>query len=143
MVDLVTNATWLRHDALSASAVCLDAWQQQGYKRRGVKIAVTEANAGTSGPTGEGPTPASFAHGFFSVAELGQFARLGVTTVARWALTNSNGGNWASGLLNFHVPLTSTTAARAEPGATATATSVEASADFSLCVLFNDTVGRV
>ena len=58
------------------------------FWRPGVQAAVTEAAAmcGFNAIPPGAPTTSSFIHGFFSIAQLGQFAREGVALLARWGI---------------------------------------------------------
>ena len=81
------NATWLRVEVLGVNiAPCLAAWNASP-RRRGLRAIVTEGAAmcGYNFLPGE-PSISSFIHGFFSIAQLGQFARAGVGMVARWGI---------------------------------------------------------
>jgi hypothetical protein len=89
--NFVMNVTWLRTKATGQDNACLQQWKSGGYKGKGMSLIVTEA-AATSGSAPEGaPGVADFIHGFFSIAELGQFALMGVDMVARWSLTGGSG----------------------------------------------------
>ena len=102
--SILLNSTWLREEILRASASyeCLDAWQA-GPRAAGLELLVTESSSSWNLPL---PAPAqnSFLNGFFTVAELGQYARTGVSLVARWAFAepspfgtliyNATAGQW-------------------------------------------------
>ena len=87
LTSFLLNASWLRHEILSRTAPCLRAWNS-GPRAAGVLAAVTEAAAmcGFSTIPPGAPTTRSFIHGFFSVAQLGQYAREGLALVARWGI---------------------------------------------------------
>ena len=54
----------------------------------GIKAAATEGAALSGGTFKPGmPTVDSFVHSFFSIAQLGQFARAGLSILARWSLS--------------------------------------------------------
>ena len=99
LASFLLNATWLRSVTLAQVAPCLAAWNA-GPRAAGLAAAVTEAAAMCGGHFAPGaPTTASFIHGFFSIAQLGQFARAGVTMVARWGVPDllglrSSGARW-------------------------------------------------
>jgi hypothetical protein len=76
----VLNSTWLRYDAIETPQLCLDLWEGEGYKERGVQIAITETSANI--------LTEEFGHGFFSLAVLGQLAEMGATMVSRWSFTS-------------------------------------------------------
>lgn len=63
---------------LSLEQKCLDLWESGGYKAKGTKMVVTETNA---------HAPAIFAHTFFSVSMMGQYARMGVDFIGRWSMS--------------------------------------------------------
>lgn len=87
LASFLLNESWLRHDIISRTAPCLAAWND-GPRAAGVLAAVTEAAAmcGSTGIQPGAPTTSSFIHGFFSIAQLGQFAREGVALLARWGI---------------------------------------------------------
>jgi len=117
--SFLLNSSWLRSVTLAQTAPCLAAWND-GPRAKGLFTAVTEAAAISGGDFGPGdPTTASFVHGFFSIAQLGQYALSGVAMVARWGLP---------GLLALH-------------GAAKWKASDVAS-DLFLYVLYNATVGH-
>ena len=104
------NASWLRTEIAAGPYVgpCLEAWDEgyssgRGYRAGGMAIAATEAAAMCGGGIAPGaPTTASFIHGFFSVAQLGQFAVRGLSLVARWGIPDlldmhGNGGGGGGG----------------------------------------------
>ena len=81
------NATWLRVELLGVKiAPCLAAWNA-GPRKRGLGAIVTEGAAmcGYTFPPGQASI-SSFIHGFFSIAQLGQYARAGLGMVARWGI---------------------------------------------------------
>jgi len=124
LTSFLLNSTWLRHDVVSRTAPCLRAWNS-GPRAAGVWAAVTEAAAMCGGDFAPGdPTTSSFIHGFFSVAQLGQFAREGVALLARWGIPQLLG-------LDFR---------RVPAGTPWDPASV--AADLFLYVLYNQTVGR-
>lgn len=88
LTSFLLNSTWLRTEAIGEVAPCLAAWNAPGGPRaNGVVTAATEAAAMCGGSFEPGaPTTSSFIHGFFSIAQLGQFARAGVGLVARWGI---------------------------------------------------------
>ena len=103
--SILLNTTWLRAGLFSGSdaAQCLSEWGS-GPRARGTGLWLTEASASYSTDV---PPPAqnSFLHGFFTLAELGAYARTGVSLVARWAFAEhspfallarnaSRGGAW-------------------------------------------------
>jgi len=103
--DLLLNATWLRSGILtgSNSQQCLDDWNA-GPRAAGMDLWVTEASSswnwqGSNDPPWPPGQPGqnSFMHGFFTLSELGQYAKLGVPVVARWAF--ALGGSF--GLLSY------------------------------------------
>jgi hypothetical protein len=122
---LLLNSTWLREGILTGSDAvgCLDAWNA-GPRARGLELLVTESSA--SWAVGL-PAPAqnSFLHGFFTVAELGQYASLGVGVVARWAMSEPS----PFATIGFN-------ASRAAGGAW------DAAADYFILVAHNRAVGR-
>lgn len=83
--SILLNSTWLRSEILRASGsyLCLDAWNA-GPRAAGLELLVTESSSSWNLPL---PAPAqnSFLNGFFTIAELGQYAQTGVSLVARWA----------------------------------------------------------
>ena len=91
--SFLLNSSWLRNDVL-AEATCLASLQQVPGAAN-LPVAVTEAQSMCGGSFEPGaPTTASFINGFFSIANLGQFARVGnVALVARWGIPE---------LLNLH-----------------------------------------
>ena len=74
------NSSWLRHETLATVAPCLAAWNR-GPRQAGLEMAVTETAAmcGVRDWPADAPTPHSFIHCFFTVANLGQFALNGVS----------------------------------------------------------------
>lgn len=107
LTSLLLNASWLRTRIMEGSAAvdCLAAWNA-GPRAAGLAMWMTESSSSWSWQL---PPPAqnSFLHGFFTVAELGQYATTGVGVVARWAMsegspfatiaynsTRSDGGAW-------------------------------------------------
>jgi len=106
LVSLLTNASWLRTGILTGSNAqqCLDDWNNLGPKEDGMGLWVTEASSSwnwqgsTDPPWPPGqPGQNSFMHGFFTLSELGTYAKLGVPVVARWAF--ALGGSF--GLLSY------------------------------------------
>jgi hypothetical protein len=116
LTSYLLNTTWLRHDTGKAAALCLDAWNA-GPRAAGLAVAVTEAAA----CTGCGDGTSSYIHGFFSVAQLGQFAQAGVSMLARWGIPQ---------LLGVH------------GGGDAKWTVSDVASDFYLYVLYNATIGH-
>jgi hypothetical protein len=90
LASILLNSTWLRERIMTGSNAvgCLDAWNA-GPRARGLELLVTESSSSWAWDL---PPPAqnSFIHGFFTVAELGQYATRGVSAVARWALTEGS-----------------------------------------------------
>mmetsp|Transcript_41041 Transcript_41041/g.80511 ORF Transcript_41041/g.80511 Transcript_41041/m.80511 type:complete len:515 (-) Transcript_41041:152-1696(-) len=86
LVPFLTNSSWLRHNTLSEADRCLKAWNA-GPRSRGLSLYVTEA-AASYGITKGTPDTSSFLHGFFSIAQLGQFATAGAGLVARWSINS-------------------------------------------------------
>ena len=107
------------------AAPCLRAWNS-GPRAAGVLAAVTEAAAmcGFNTIPPGAPTTSSFIHGFFSIAQLGQFAREGIALLARWGIPQLLGLDYRS----------------AAPGTPWDPSTV--AADLFLYVLYNRTVGR-
>jgi hypothetical protein len=103
----------------------LRAWNS-GPRAAGVLAAVTEAAAmcGFNTIPPGAPTTSSFIHGFFSIAQLGQFAREGIALLARWGIPQLLGLDYRS----------------AAPGTPWDPSTV--AADLFLYVLYNRTVGR-
>lgn len=106
LVSLLTNASWLRTGILTGSNAqqCLDDWNNVGPREDGMGLWVTEASSSwnwqgsTDPPWPPGqPGQNSFMHGFFTLSELGTYAKLGVPVVARWAF--ALGGSF--GLLSY------------------------------------------
>jgi hypothetical protein len=88
--QLLLNSTWLRTQIMQASdsQACIDWWA--GYsKNQGMELWVTESSSSWNYQL---PAPAqnSFLHGFFTIAELGQYATTGVGLVARWAFSEQS-----------------------------------------------------
>lgn len=86
LTAFVLNSTWLRHGTLGPTSRCLDAWNA-APRAQGLAVFVTEGAAASGSPAPGTPGTDAFVHGFFSIAQLGQFARAGVAMVARWAVT--------------------------------------------------------
>lgn len=84
----VTNASWLRggllEDSATNASACLGDWAA-GPRAAGLGLWVTEANS-ASGNAAAAPGPASFAAGFYTLAQYGLFAAAGVPVVARFGL---------------------------------------------------------
>jgi hypothetical protein len=95
LASILLNATWLRDGIMAGSdaAACVATWNGGGGagapRARGMQLWVTESSSSYSTDL---PAPAqnSFLHGMFTVAELGQYARSGVGTVARWAFSEGS-----------------------------------------------------
>lgn len=72
LIDILTNATWLRTQIMRGSEafMCIDAWQA-GPQAANLELLVTESSSSWNLPL---PPPAqnSFLNGFFTIAELGQ-----------------------------------------------------------------------
>eukprot|EP01047_Picozoa_sp_COSAG01_P041988 COSAG01_NODE_3641_length_5838_cov_3.651333_2_plen_1151_part_00 len=127
LTSFLLNASWLRHEIISRTAPCLHAWNS-GPRAAGVLAAVTEAAAmcGYNAiPPGK-PTTSSFIHGFFSVAQLGQFAREGIALLARWGIPQLLGLDRRKSHPAHGMPW--------DPASVAS--------DLFLYVLYNRTVGR-
>jgi len=99
LLNQLTNATWLREGILSGSnsAGCINAWASQ-TRATGMQLWVTEASSSWSWPGSTDPpwpadTPGqnTVFHNFFTLSELGQYARTGVGIVGRWALALGGG----------------------------------------------------
>ena len=87
MTKWALSTSWLREQTLGAQAQkCLDVWTNGGYKDDGMKLAVTEAAIMSGGEIEGTPTVKDFMHSFFSIAQLGQFAMMGVDMVGRWSI---------------------------------------------------------
>ena len=90
LLDLLTNATWLRTGIMTGSAAqeCLGAWGA-GPRARGLQLLLTESSSSWAWDL---PPPAqdTFLHTFFPLAELGQYAATGVGFVARWAFSENS-----------------------------------------------------
>ena len=93
--DLTTyllDVHWLREETLSEVANCLAAWND-GPRAAGVTMAITEGAATYGNGWAAGaPQTNAFIHGFFTIAQLGQFAREGISMVARWSVTTRECG---------------------------------------------------
>ena len=72
----------------SEAYLCVDAWLG-GPRAAGLELAVTESSSSWNLPL---PPPAqnAFINGFFTIAELGQYAATGVSFVARWAFAENS-----------------------------------------------------
>jgi hypothetical protein len=99
LLGQLTNATWLREGILggSNSAGCISAWSNL-TRAAGMQLWVTEASSswnwpGSTDPPWPAGTPGqnTVLHNFFTLAELGQYARTGVGIVGRWALALGGG----------------------------------------------------
>ena len=86
LASYLLNTSWLRTETLRPVQPCLSAWNA-GPRDRNVPAFVTEGAAMCGGSFESGaPTTTSFIHGFFSVAQLGQYARAGIGMIARWGI---------------------------------------------------------
>ena len=80
LTSFLLNTTWLRTEMLADGAACLPVLAR-------LPFAVTEAQSMCGGSFAPGaPTTASFINGFFTIANLGQWARAGASLVARWGI---------------------------------------------------------
>jgi hypothetical protein len=102
LLQLLTNASWLRSGIMSGSdaQACIADWNG-APRAEGMQLWVTEASsswnwAGATDPPWPPGMPAqnSFMHGFFTIPELGQYARAGVPVVARWC--HALGGSFST-----------------------------------------------
>ena len=103
--QLLLNASWLRTGILTGSNAqqCIDDWNS-GPRANGMGLWVTEASSswnwqGSTDPPWpiNQPGQNSFMHGFFTLAELGTYAKLEIPIVARWAF--ALGGSF--GLISY------------------------------------------
>lgn len=86
LASFLLNTTWLRTEVLADGAACLPVLAGTGTSRN-LPFAITEAQSMCGGSFEPGaPTTASFINGFFTVANLGQWARAGASLVARWGI---------------------------------------------------------
>jgi hypothetical protein len=97
LASFVLNTTWLRTQVLADGAACRPVLAGQGTgTSRNLPFAITETQSMCGGSFEPGaPTTASFINGFFTVANLGQWALAGASLVARWGipeLLNLGGG---------------------------------------------------
>jgi len=91
LLSLLLNSTWLRTGILtgSDSINCLDNWNAD-TRASGMELWVVEASSswnwvGAPGWPAGMPGQNSFAHGFFTLPQLGQYAVTGVGMIGRWA----------------------------------------------------------
>jgi hypothetical protein len=85
LTSFLLNTTWLRTEVLADGAACLPVLADQGTSQ--MPFAITEAQSMCGGSFAPGaPTTASFINGFFTIANLGQWARAGAALVARWGI---------------------------------------------------------
>ena len=121
LTSYLLNASWLRTALLAQTAPCIAAWNE-GPRAEGLTVAVTEA-AAMSGQLPKGlPSTNSHIHGFFSIAQLGQFANVGASVLARWGIPGLLGSNLGMSAGSWSVD--------------------NVASDFFLYALFNATVGH-
>jgi hypothetical protein len=100
---VVTNASWLRggllQDPATNASACIAAWSA-GPRAQGMDLWVTEANS-AGGDAAAAPGPASFAAGFYTLAQYGLLAAAGVPLAARFALCCSPPGSGGASAVTY------------------------------------------
>lgn len=89
LTNILLNSTWLRTGIMTGSGAgaCIEYWNS-GPRQAGMELWVTEAAASYNNVPPPGQN--SFIHGFFSIAELGQYALAGVGMIGRWIFAGDN-----------------------------------------------------